>query len=94
MSKLDNLIQDEKLTRFEGEKGVQNLAILCNRLGYKDTTYFGQFSHRGSYGDLIHFLEDNPGAVEAIVDFIRENEDVYEGLEGYDEEEKEGEEDV
>jgi hypothetical protein len=87
MSKLDNLLKEEKLNRFEGEKGVQNLAILCRCLGYKDDRYFGQFSHRASYGDLINFLEDNPGAVEAILNFIQDNENSYEALEDYEDEE-------
>lgn len=69
---LEKLIQEEKLTRTEGEAGVKNLARLCRLIGYKDNTYFGQFEN-GCYGDLIHFLEDNNGAVEAIVEFIKEN---------------------
>lgn len=77
MSKLDNLLNQEKLHRFEGESGVRNLAILCRNLGYYDKNYFGQFSHKASYGDLILFLEDNPGAVECLLDFIRENEDSF-----------------
>ena len=87
MSKLDVLMAEEKIYRFEGRTGVENLARICRLLGYKDTTYFGQFSSQASYGDLIEFLEDNPGAIEAIVDFIRDNEDLYEPLEHYSEDE-------
>lgn len=57
----------------EGQRGVENLARLCRVLGYRDPTYFGQFDHDGSYGDLINFLEDNSGAVEAIKEFIQDH---------------------
>lgn len=67
--------RDQKqLTRTEGTKGVHNLCELVRALGYKDPQYFGQFSPEASYGDLIYFLEDNPGAVEAILDFISEQD--------------------
>lgn len=76
MDKVDALMAVEGLSRWGGRKGVENLCRLCRLLGYKDSTYFGQFAG-GSIGDLIEFLEDNPGAVEAVVDFIRENEAAY-----------------
>lgn len=59
--------------RSDGESGVRNLAKLCRVIGYKDSMHFGQFDSDGSYGDLINFLEDNPGAVEAVKDFITEH---------------------
>ena len=95
MANLDQLLEDEKLIRFEGERGVRNLAILANRLGYKDHQYFGQFQG-GCYGDLIHFLEDNSGAIEAIIDWVRDNQDVFQltdDEEDDDEEEDEDEDD-
>lgn len=76
MSKIDRILDEEKLHLFEGESGVRNLARLCRLIGYKDEMYFGQFQD-GAYGDLILFLEDNSGAVEAIIDFMRENEELY-----------------
>lgn len=72
MKNLDNFIKQEKLHRIEGKQGVQNLARICQGLGYKDPTYFGQFHPQGSYGDLIDFLEDNSGAVEAVLAWIKE----------------------
>jgi len=64
--------EQEKLTRNEGESGVRNLCRLLNAMGYKDSMYFGQFHQQGSYGDLINFLEDNSGCVEAIKEWIAE----------------------
>ena len=72
--KIDNILKEEKINHWEGSRGVQNLCVLVNRLGYKDRQYFGQFG-KGCYGDLINFLEDNPGAVEAVTEFIREHFD-------------------
>ena len=58
--------------RGEGESGVRNLARLCRGLGYADPLHYGMFEG-ACYGDLIMFLEDNPGAVEAICDWIEDN---------------------
>lgn len=68
---LNEYMGQEKLTRTDGEKGVQNLCKILNALGYHDKQYFGQFQG-GSYGSLIMFLEDNPGAVEAITNWVAE----------------------
>ena len=82
MSSIDSLVRKNKRLRFEpsgatyfrgeGESGVRNLARLCHALGYSDPFGFGQFEG-ASFGDLISFLEDNPGAVEAIVSWIEDN---------------------
>jgi hypothetical protein len=62
----------EKITRTEGRRGVENLARLTAALGYHDPMYFGQFSAKASIGDLIVFFEDNPGAIEAVVEWIKD----------------------
>jgi len=67
---LEKFIDQEDLHRNEGAKGVQNLCQLVRAMGYKDPMYFGQFTPTASLGDLICFLEDNPGAITAIHDFI------------------------
>lgn len=61
--------------RNEGRQGVENLCRLVNAIGYRDKQYFGQFASDGSYGDLINFLEDNSGAVEAIREWIAEQDE-------------------
>lgn len=48
---------------FEGSNAVAQLAELCKELGYK--TSFGNA--------LVDFLEDNPGAIENIYNFIDEH---------------------
>lgn len=62
--------RQEGIDRTEGPTGVKNLCRLLNAMGYKDSQHFGQFHPKGSYGDLINFLEDNSGAVEAIKEWI------------------------
>lgn len=80
----------------EGSTGVKNLCRLVRALGYKDETYFGQFHPNASYGDLINFLEDNSGCVEAIKEWIA-NQDMMEWaeeLETYLPEKEEDDEDL
>ncbi len=62
----------KRLHRNEGRTGVENLCRLVRGLGYKDCTYFGQLAHDASIGDLIEFLEDNSGCIEAIKEWIGE----------------------
>lgn len=76
MSTVEKISRQLKLSgHFEGERGVEDLAKLVRVLGYNDSQYFGQFQG-GCIGDLIYFLEDNPGAVEAILNWIDENVEV------------------
>lgn len=73
---LCELIQEyrdhKRMHCMEGSRGVKNLCKLCGALGYEDT-----LGRMGTYGDarlgnLIDFLEDNSGAIEAIVNWIGE----------------------
>lgn len=66
--------QQEQTHRTEGTKGVENLCRLVNAMGYVDRRHIGQFAHNGSYGDLIEFLSDNSGCVEAIRRWIEEQD--------------------
>jgi len=67
---VDLYTEQEGITTTEGTRGVKNLCKLVHALGYVDKMYFGQFEG-ASYGDLINFLEDNPGAIQSIVEWIR-----------------------
>ena len=58
--------------RTEGRRGVEQLCQLTRALGYRDSQYFGQLTSKASLGDLVMFLEDNPGAVEALHTWIRD----------------------
>jgi hypothetical protein len=59
---------------MEGREGVENLAIIVEAIGYEDPQYYGQFIQRngnsGALGSIFRFLEDNSGAMEAIVEWI------------------------
>jgi hypothetical protein len=63
-----------KVFNNEGSRGVKNLCKLVRVLGYSDPQHFGQFEG-GCYGDLIAFLEDNSGVIEAIKNWISEREE-------------------
>ena len=75
---LIELIQEyrdhNKYMHWEGSMGFRSLCKLVRALGYRD--------HR-QYGDLIAFFEDNSVAIEAVIDWIGEqdNEDWKECLE-------------
>ena len=51
--------------RTEGCEGVRNLESLCEDLGYRHGQFIGQHY-------IANFLADNPGAVELLVEFIRD----------------------
>lgn len=68
----DRLIEVEKLDRTEGPKGVENLAKLVHFMGYSDFQHYGQLRGGACLGDILEFLEDNPGAIEALQNWIRE----------------------
>ena len=55
---------DEEFRSVEGESGVRNLEQLCETLGY------GQGYMRGRA--IEEMLADNPGAVEAVAQFLAE----------------------
>lgn len=60
--------KQNKINRYEGTSGVKNLEKLLGAMGYDKGNYIG-------YGnELINFLSDNPGAIEAILNFIDESD--------------------
>lgn len=81
---LEKYMDENNLYRVEGRAGVTNLCQVARAIGYKDPVYFGQLTSKAAIGDLICFLEDNPGAIEAIYDWIRDNNspEIRENLEG------------
>jgi hypothetical protein len=64
---------DNKAHNLEGSTGVKNLCRMVRALGYQDFQSFGAFAHDGAYGDLFTFLEDNPGAIQAMFDWVDDN---------------------
>lgn len=69
---LEKYIDQERLYRNEGRQGVINTCKIVRAIGYKDPYMSGQMAPGACTGDLLLFLEDNPGALEAIGNWIAE----------------------
>ena len=69
---VDAYMEQENLHRLEGRKGVEAVCQLAAALGYKDPMYFGQLTSKATVGDLLCMMEDNPGMVEAMVEWVRD----------------------
>lgn len=88
MDGIEKFCDDNKMYQFEGERGIKNLNKILAHIDYK--------GHGFAYGSPVEvFLADNPGAIEAIIEFIGEYyADKFESPEEEDEEENdENEED-
>jgi hypothetical protein len=91
---LEKWMDQESAHNFEGRRGLTNFAKLCQALGYVDKQHFGQLAANASIGDIVNFLEDNSGAFEAMIDWIKEfaadewNENLLNHLESGDEPEE------
>lgn len=70
---VDAYMEQENLHRLEGRRGVEAVCQLAAALGYKDPMYFGQLTNKATVGDLLCMMEDNPGMVEAMVEWVRES---------------------
>lgn len=64
---LDNFLAQKKIYRFEGPQGRENLITIVRALGYRSWNPYDTDQGRA----LWAFLEDNPGAIEAIVEWIK-----------------------
>ena len=56
----------------EGNRGFRALCGLAAALGPKDPCHQLMNNDGSCVGDLICFLEDNPGAIKAIYDWVEE----------------------
>ena len=66
MSQRINVVEtymDNFFISYEGERGVKNLETMCETLGY------GSGFMRGRA--IEEMLADNPGAVEAVAEFLK-----------------------
>lgn len=64
---IEKFCEEQKIHRFEGDRGIANLEKVLTALGYK--------GHSFRYGDPVHaFLSDNSGAVEALLEWINEQD--------------------
>ena len=60
---LERFLNQERMYHLEGDRGLEHLNNLANTLGYQRSGFM--------YGSsLERFLSDNPGAQQAIVDWI------------------------
>ena len=69
-SLLDQYCSENNIRNFEGRRGVEGLAKICNALGYQDISRYGQMPGGACLGDIFSFLEDNPGAISALMEWI------------------------
>jgi len=64
---LEEYTDQESIHRYEGNQGLDNLNKICHAIGYR--------GHGFKYGSsLEEFLGDNPGACEAIIEWLGEQE--------------------
>lgn len=62
-NKLDQYISQEDIWQLEGEQGVRNLKEIISTIGYS------------GYGGLLeNFLADNSGCIEAMIEWIKNND--------------------
>jgi len=62
---VDEFCAQEKFHSFEGDRGVERLNVIAKVLGYEESGF--------KYGTALEqFLSDNPGAIEALVDWIKD----------------------
>lgn len=90
-NKMEDLIEcfnkKEQRWNFEGDSGLERLNKLFGAMGYeKDNFLYGS--------PLEKFLSDNPGAIEAILNWVIsfQNDEWVENLQDYLGEENEGKE--
>lgn len=68
-----------KRSEVERVRTFDDLCLLARRLGYKDGPEQLLLTNGASVTNLIDFLEDNPGAIEALVDWVLEEGSTRDG---------------
>jgi hypothetical protein len=67
MSKMSLLSEIENLRT---DQGAKTLAKMARLLGYHSPLAQLAFGNGATASDLFDFFEDNPGAVEAVIDWV------------------------
>lgn len=59
--------------RTEGSRGIDDLCYVSELLGYRGS--FPQLicNNGAAVSSLLNFLEDNPGCIEAMYDWMQDN---------------------
>ena len=86
-------VSDVENLHTEGERGTEDLARLAAGLGYDTPPQQLLFDNGCSVSGILNMLEDNPGMICAIYEFVQDNEDCYQWSdedEEEDEEERDG----
>ena len=68
---VDEFLENEGFHSLEGRRGLIALCTLVGALGYTDRSHSMQLSSTASVGDLVNFLEDNSGAIEELIEWIK-----------------------
>lgn len=66
------------------DQSSKGLARLARKLGYKDPFKQLMYDDGSVVGDLLEFLDDNPGACEAVIEWVLDNAHLW-GVEEGDE---------
>jgi hypothetical protein len=75
------------------KQSAQGIALMARELGYVEQWEQLQFGNGASATNLIEFLDDNPGACEAIVQWVLEEGCFRDGEKIQEDEEEDEEED-
>ena len=59
-----------EIEEINPEGGAQALAMMARRLGYVSHLAQLGFPNGATASDLFEFFDDNPGAVEAVVEWV------------------------
>ena len=73
--KVEAFIKQKHYYHFEGAEGVRRLENILRNTGYATGTFLGDYP-------ILNFLADNPGAIEALLEFHKDHvrEDMLEDL--------------
>lgn len=72
---LDEYRDQNKMFNTEGARGFRDLCKTVHDMGYKDPFSQLYLSNGACVGDLMVFLEDNPGAIQALYDWMEDQDD-------------------
>ena len=78
----------------EGSSGFKALCGLAGYLGYDTDPKQLYNDDSTTVSSVINMLEDNPGMISAIYQFVEENRDAYDALSSEEEDEEEDDDSV